>query len=106
MGASGGGMRGLAGPRRAALLAPGPQTCSPSGARGGGGGCYGVAGKERSSSGAASSPAATAEVEAGGGGCPCARASAGNTGERIEERLTKKKEESHRGRGNEERETG
>jgi hypothetical protein len=47
-----------------------------------------------------------AEVEAGGGGCPCARASAGNTGERIEERLTKKKEESHRGRGNEERETG
>lgn len=50
-----------------------------------------MAGKERSSSGAASSPAATAEVEAGGGGCPCARASAGNTGERIEERLTKKK---------------
>nr|BAD19589.1 hypothetical protein [Oryza sativa Japonica Group]BAD20149.1 hypothetical protein [Oryza sativa Japonica Group] len=35
MGASGGGMRGLAGPRRAALLAPGPQTCSPSGARAG-----------------------------------------------------------------------
>lgn len=84
MGAGGGGMRGLAGPRRAAPLSPGPQTCSPSGARGGGGGCYGVAGKERSSSGAASSPAATAEVEAGGGGCPCARASAGNTGERRE----------------------
>jgi hypothetical protein len=35
MGAGGGGMRGLAGPRRAAPLSPGPQTCSPSGARAG-----------------------------------------------------------------------